>query len=176
MSNSLKIIFTSIIIMMLVPSLIFGDVFFSDVPKNHWAYEAIKELSERGIIEGFDGKVSKMYKGNRSLTRYEFAQALVKTIHKLEAEIGVSRPNGIIDDSVINDTLSKSKLKESDIILLKKLIDEFKKELADINLRVAELEQKQRNAELREYDNTPLYLSVGASIVSVIALLVAIFK
>ena len=174
--NKIKQVFVIFVISLLIPSLAFGEMFFKDVPKNHWAYDAINELCERGIVEGYDGKATRFYKGDKPLTRYEFAQALVKTIHKLEAEIGVSRPDGAIDDSVINDTLSRSNLNEKDVVLLRKLIDEFKKEIADINLRVSELERKQREAELRNYDKTPFYLSVDASIVSVLALLIAVFK
>lgn len=46
-----------------------GEV-FADVPTDHWAYDAISYLQEKGMIEGYpDG----MFKGERMLTRYEFA-------------------------------------------------------------------------------------------------------
>jgi len=42
----------------------------SDVPKNHWAYESVKALVDRGLIIGYpDGT----FKGKQALTRYEFA-------------------------------------------------------------------------------------------------------
>ncbi|PJB78852.1 MAG: S-layer protein, partial [Armatimonadetes bacterium CG_4_9_14_3_um_filter_58_7] len=46
---------------------------FADVPFDHWAYEAIRELSDAGILEGFpDGT----YRGQQPMTRYEFAVAI----------------------------------------------------------------------------------------------------
>ncbi len=171
-SNSLIIVVT----LFFTSILLYGEEeqYFKDVPKNHWAYEAVQELAERGIIEGFEGKASRKFKGDKSLTRYEFAQALLKCIRKLEAEIGVSRPNGTIDEALINDALNKSNLNKDEVVLLKKLINEFKKELADMNLRVSDLERKQREEELRSQDNTALYLSIGASIISIVALLAAV--
>lgn len=44
---------------------------FPDVPENHWAYEAVKDLKDRGYVTGYpDGT----FKGDRTMTRYEFAQ------------------------------------------------------------------------------------------------------
>lgn len=44
---------------------------FPDVPENHWAYEAVKDLKDRGYVAGYpDGT----FKGDRTMTRYEFAQ------------------------------------------------------------------------------------------------------
>lgn len=167
--------FTNLIALILIPAILSAEMIFDDVPKNHWAYDAVAELADRGIIEGFEGKVSKKFKGDKPLTRYEFAQALLKTIQKLEAEIGVTRATGVIDEVNVNEVLTKSKLDKRDIELLKKLIEEFKKELADMNLRVTELEAKQRNMELSQ-PKAPLYISIGSAIVSIIALIIAIAK
>ena len=50
---------------------------FPDVPSNHWAYEAVSDLSRRGLVEGYpDGT----FGGNRMLTRYEFAQIVYRAI------------------------------------------------------------------------------------------------
>ncbi len=52
---------------------------FPDVPENHWAYEYVKGLCEKGIIEGYpDGN----FNGNRSMTRYEFAAMLYRALAK----------------------------------------------------------------------------------------------
>lgn len=170
-----KNLFISVVSIILIPVYIQATMIFNDVPKNHWAYEAIQELAERGIIEGYEGKVSTKFKGNKLLSRYEFAQALLKTIYKLEAEIGVTRPTGAIDEVDVDKILEKSNLKAQDIELLKKLIQEFQKELADMNLRVTDLEIKQRNMELSQ-PKTPLYISIGAAVLSVIAMIIAISK
>ncbi|MBU1076235.1 MAG: S-layer homology domain-containing protein [Spirochaetes bacterium] len=170
-----KQFFFSFIAVLLIPVYLYSAMIFKDVPRNHWAYDAIKELAERGIIEGYEGKVSSQFKGYKTLTRYEFAQALVKAIHKLEAEIGITRATGIIDEVNVNEVLTKSGLSKTDVELLKKLILEFQKELADMNLRVSEVETKQRNMELSQ-PKTPFYISIGAAVVSVIALIISIAK
>lgn len=52
-----------------------------DVPFTHWAYDAVDELTDIGILQGYpDGT----YGGQRTLTRYEFAEATVKLLHYLE--------------------------------------------------------------------------------------------
>ena len=43
---------------------------FPDMPKNHWAYKEISELAGNGLLDGYpDGE----FKGDRMMTRYEFA-------------------------------------------------------------------------------------------------------
>ena len=50
---------------------------FPDVPENHWAYEYVATLAGNGIIEGYpDGE----FKGDRSMTRYEFAAMFYRAL------------------------------------------------------------------------------------------------
>lgn len=50
---------------------------YDDVPRDHWAYNALDYLTERGVLEGYpDG----FFKGDRTLTRYEFAQAIARLL------------------------------------------------------------------------------------------------
>ncbi|MGB9878277.1 MAG: S-layer homology domain-containing protein, partial [bacterium] len=57
---------------------------FPDVPWDHWAYDAVSTLAEKGIIVGYpDG----YFKGDRPLTRYEFACALRNALERIKAEI-----------------------------------------------------------------------------------------
>jgi hypothetical protein len=54
---------------------------FSDVPLDHWAYNAVNKLAETGLIEGYpDGT----FKGKHPLTRYEFAQAIARLMDRVE--------------------------------------------------------------------------------------------
>jgi hypothetical protein len=56
---------------------------FPDVPRNHWAYEAINKLAAAGVIEGFpDGE----YKGQQSMTRYEMAVLISRALDNIIAE------------------------------------------------------------------------------------------
>ena len=50
---------------------------FPDVPSNHWAYEAVSDLSRRGLVKGYpDGT----FGGDRLLTRYEFAEIVYRAL------------------------------------------------------------------------------------------------
>ena len=64
-----------------------NTVMFPDVPENHWAYQYVEDLQKQGIIEGYpDG----LFKGGRSMTRYEFAAMLDRALlngAKLDAKI-----------------------------------------------------------------------------------------
>ena len=54
---------------------------FSDVPENHWAYDAVAQLAKDGIIEGYGDAT---FQGGRSITRYEMAQMVAKAMAKKE--------------------------------------------------------------------------------------------
>jgi hypothetical protein len=91
---------------------------FSDVPANHWAYQAIQSLAADGLVEGYpDGK----FKGDRPLTRYEMAVLVARVIAKLQA-------NGAGFAS------------KADLDKLQKLIDALKDELDSLGVRVTNLE------------------------------------
>ena len=48
---------------------------FSDVPMNHWAYDAVEQMAAKGILEGYPNGT---FKGNRAMTRYEIAQMVAR--------------------------------------------------------------------------------------------------
>lgn len=53
------------------------NVSFPDVPKDHWAYNYVKSLADRGYVTGYpDGE----FKGDRSLTRYEYAAVIYRAL------------------------------------------------------------------------------------------------
>ena len=54
-----------------------GAMTFPDVPENHWAYEYVKSLAERGYLKGYpDGE----FKGDRAMTRYEYAAIIYRAL------------------------------------------------------------------------------------------------
>lgn len=58
---------------------------FSDVPKGHWAYEALDYLAQHGVIEGYkDGT----FQGNRTMTRYEMASIVANAMKSDKGDIG----------------------------------------------------------------------------------------
>lgn len=108
---------------------------FADVPADHWAYDAVAQLVQDGIVNGYaaDGT----YKGDQNMSRYEMAQIVAKAMAKSEAA----------------DNNNKA--------LIDKLAAEFSDELANLGVRVADLEAKTDNVKwqgLVRYDwNTTNY-------------------
>ena len=101
----------------------------SDVQPTDWAYQALKNLMERyGVISGFpDGT----FRGNRPLTRYQFAAALNAVAQQ-------------IDRQLVNTV--REQFIEEDARTLQRLKDEFRPALDDLYSRVEGMEV--RNAEL----------------------------
>ncbi|HLJ57559.1 MAG TPA: S-layer homology domain-containing protein [Chthonomonadaceae bacterium] len=64
---------------------------FSDVKPDHWAYQAVTDLQQKGVIVGYpDG----FFRGQRVLTRYEFALALKRALDKIGPTTGAAGEKG----------------------------------------------------------------------------------
>ena len=91
---------------------------FSDVTPNDWAYQAVVDLSEQGVVEGYpDGT----FKGERNITRYEMAQIIARMLAK------------------------EDQLNAEQRATLDKLAGEYADELANLGVRVSNLEKKVGN-------------------------------
>ena len=97
----------------------------SDVKPTDWAFQALKSLVERyGLIAGYpDGT----FRGNRALTRYEFAAALNATLDRLNQQIATNNANFI---------------SREDLEILRRLQAEFDGELASLRGRIENLSQR----------------------------------
>lgn len=102
---------------------------FNDVPKDHWAYEAIDKLVQNGYMDGF---ADDTFRGRKVVTRYEIALTLAKILTKVE---DVESSGGIISP------------KDAEII--KSLSTEFREELNTLGAKVNTLDQ--RVTELEKY-------------------------
>lgn len=109
----------------------------SDVRPTDWAYEALRSLVERyGCIAGYpDGT----YRGNRALSRYEFAAGLNACLQQIERLI-TERTTGFVT--------------KADLETLQRLIDEFRTELATLGTRVDKLEGRVAFLEDRQFSTT----------------------
>jgi len=58
---------------------------FTDVPKDHWAYQALDYLAQEGVIDGMGDST---FQGGRSMTRYEMAAIVAKAMQKNPSNIG----------------------------------------------------------------------------------------
>lgn len=86
---------------------------FSDVPRDHWAYDAVTQLAADGVVEGYgDGT----YRGDRNITRYEMAQ-------------------------MVGKAMAKGDMSASDRALVDRLAAEFADELNNLGVRVSNLER-----------------------------------
>ncbi len=91
---------------------------FSDVSSSDWAYQAVSDLSDQGIVEGYpDGT----FKGERNMTRYELAQVIARLMAR-------------------EDQLNAEQRATVD-----KLAGEYADELANLGVRVSNLEKKVGN-------------------------------
>ena len=91
---------------------------FSDVSTDDWAYQAVADLSDQGVVEGYpDGT----FKGERNMTRYELAQIIARLMAK------------------------EDQLNAEQQATLDKLAGEYADELANLGVRVSNLEKKVGN-------------------------------
>jgi hypothetical protein len=120
---------------------------FADVPPNHWAYDAVRQLAADGYIQGYpDGQ----FKGQRPMTRYEAAVLTDRAVRSIEAKLA-----------------QMQQVEQRDIAAVRALINAFRPELDQLKSQVAQLEQRsndqqrQLDALKREADATQLRVNQG---------------
>ncbi|NET48962.1 MAG: iron uptake porin [Merismopedia sp. SIO2A8] len=109
----------------------------SDVQPTDWAFQALQSLVERyGCIAGYpDGT----YRGNRALTRYEFAAGLNACLDRVNELLAA----GLAD-----------KVSRDDLAVLERLQEEFAAELATLRGRVDALEARVAEVEANQFSTT----------------------
>ncbi|MEG3904285.1 iron uptake porin [Microcoleus sp. B4b_D2] len=109
----------------------------SDVRPTDWAFQALQSLVERyGCIAGYpDGT----FRGNRAMTRYEFAAGLNACLDQITKQIGGSTGNLV---------------KREDLLALQRLQEEFAAELATLRGRVDALEARTAELEANQFSTT----------------------
>ncbi len=109
----------------------------SDVRPTDWAFTALQSLVERyGCIAGYPDRT---YRGQRAMTRYEFAAGLNACLDKINELIS----SGLAD-----------KVSKADLAALQKLQEEFATELATLRGRVDALEAKTAKIEAQQFSTT----------------------
>ena len=110
---------------------------FSDVQPTDWAFQSLQSLVERyGCIAGYPNST---YRGNRAITRYEFAAGLNACL---------SRINELIATAT-SDLVTKQ-----DLTTLQRLQEEFSAELATLRGRVDNLEARTAELEANQFSTT----------------------
>jgi hypothetical protein len=109
----------------------------SDVKPTDWAFQALQSLVERyGCIVGYPDRT---YRGNRALTRYEFAAGLNACMDRVNELIAAATADLV---------------KKEDLATLQKLQEEFAAELATLRGRVDSLEAKVATLEKQQFSTT----------------------
>jgi hypothetical protein len=109
----------------------------SDVKPTDWAFQALQSLVERyGCIAGYPDKT---YRGNRAMTRYEFAAGLNSCMDRVNDLIAASTTDMV---------------KKQDLATLRKLQEQFAAELATLRGRVDGLESKVATLEKQQFSTT----------------------
>ena len=71
-----------------------ANTVFPDIEENHWAYVAVDDMAKRGLLVGYpDGT----FKGDRAVTRYEFAQVIHRAIEKAK-ELGQTVDSRLVEE------------------------------------------------------------------------------
>ena len=110
---------------------------FSDVQPTDWAFQALQSLVERyGCIAGYPNGT---YRGNRALTRYEFAAGLNACLDRVNELIA---------------TATADIVTREDLATLQRLQEEFSAELATLRGRVDALEARTAELEANQFSTT----------------------
>ncbi|NDJ21911.1 iron uptake porin [Nostoc sp. B(2019)] len=110
---------------------------FSDVQPTDWAFQALQSLVERyGCIAGYPNGT---YRGNRALTRYEFAAGLNACLDRVNELIA---------------TATADLVTKQDLATLQRLQEEFSAELATLRGRVDSLEARTAELEANQFSTT----------------------
>ena len=109
----------------------------SDVKPTDWAFQALQSLVERyGCIVGYPDKT---FRGNRALTRFEFAAGLNACLDKIQELIAAATADFV---------------KKEDLEVVKKLQEEFAAELASLRGRVDALDVRTATLEKQQFSTT----------------------
>ncbi|MBW4667719.1 MAG: iron uptake porin [Cyanomargarita calcarea GSE-NOS-MK-12-04C] len=110
---------------------------FSDVQPTDWAFQALQSLVERyGCIAGYPNGT---FRGNRAMTRYEFAAGLNACLDRVNELIA---------------TATADLVKKEDLATLQRLQEEFSAELATLRGRVDALEARTAELEANQFSTT----------------------
>jgi hypothetical protein len=110
---------------------------FKDIEPTDWAFQALQSLVERyACIAGYPNET---FRGNRALSRYEFAAGLNACLDRINELIATG----------ISNTITKE-----DLIKLQKLREEFAAELTTLQGKVDTLEAKTTELEVNQFSTT----------------------
>ena len=127
---------------------VFAQRAFTDVPEEHWAYDAVDELQQEGLIAGYPNGT---FQGKNPITRYEFAMVIQRLLPLIQegekpTDPKTGQPVDLFGYATKADVDSAVKgiqipdvsglAKKSDVDTISRLVNEFKDELAALGVDV----------------------------------------
>ena len=154
-----------------------GDIFV-DVPKDHWAYDDIKYLADRGIITGLPGG---KYNGSQPLTRYDAAALVARAIKYMQNNPESVTPQDLdtLKDLIfkVSDRLSSLETKVNSLqggnnSALANQVAQNKQAIASLQSQVGAMAQND-TSKLASRVNANFIISVTALLVGIIGVALA---
>jgi len=125
MFNYKKVISLTVLLVLIFSVGVFAQQ-FDDVPRDHWAYDSVQTLSERGYLSLYSGED---FNGEEPLTRYEMAEIIANVL-----------------ENTVGGTGSQN-LSEEDVDVIRELSLEFRDELVTVAQRQKDFEERLNNLE-----------------------------
>ncbi len=129
---------------------IYAQSAFTDVPSEHWAYDAVESLQAKGILQGYpDGT----FQGKRTMSRYELATVIARLLQQIPAPVSL---DGYVTKQELADAIAKIPTNTSvttppvnldgyatkaDVATISKLVDGFKDELQSLGVDVDQVKR-----------------------------------
>ena len=123
---------------------------YSDVPTNHWAYKAVEDLTQKGLIVGFPNGT---FKGNKPLTRYSFAVVVSRMLERYAelTENGnfVSQKDLKTLEDLVSEFVTEIESISEDIKTLKSDVSDIKTDVKKNKTDISELKEKSNEIDSR---------------------------
>lgn len=134
-----KTAYLLVVVALLLAAPAFAQGPFNDVPTDHWAYDAVNTLQKDGIVIGYpDGT----FGGKRAMSRYEFATAIARILPMItQQDLSNYATKSELQNAIAGikgaEPVDLSKLAtKADLDAIKKLVDEFRDEIAALGVDV----------------------------------------
>ncbi len=129
---------------------IYAQSAFTDVPSEHWAYDAVESLQAKGILQGYpDGT----FQGKRTMSRYELATVVARLLQQMPPMPSL---DGYVTKQEMADAIAKIPIgttvtsagpdlsiyaTKDDVAAIRKLVDGFKDELQSLGVDVDQVKR-----------------------------------
>ncbi len=125
MFNYKNVIYLTVVLVLIFSVGAFAQQ-FDDVPRDHWAYDSVQTLAQKGYLSLYSGED---FNGEEPLTRYEMAEIIANVL-----------------ENTVGGTASQD-LSEEDVDVIRELSLEFRDELVTVAQRQKDFEERLKNLE-----------------------------